>query len=461
MRLEEERLLALEERIDADLALGRSSELVPELEALVRDHPYRERLVSQLMLALYRSAQQARALEEYRAARRRLVNELGLEPGPELEQLQHRILEHDPSLESPAAVRVERSPRTPRPGRKSLVGSGAVAIAAAVAIGIMLGTGGTSASTNSAKAVAVLPNSVAAIDPKTNRVVDDIRVGNSPSRVAVAAGAVWVLNGDDRTVSRIDLATRAVRTVAVGGTPTDLTVANGAVWVVDGFAGKVYGIDSRTGYIERTVGLPLPNHDYDAFRLGAFAAPGRGAIWISGAVGSKAVGPQTPGPAFTPFLWRLDPVRNRVVWRRQGRATEGGGSIAVGHDAVWVGSSSGAGVVRVDPRSNSAATVDTPSFGDVTGKWLATGAGAIWEADRDGTLSKIDPFAERTQRSIGVAANASAVTVGFGSVWVTDLAAGTLLRVDPTTTTVVQSINLGGSPNGVAVGEDAVWVSVD
>jgi DNA-binding SARP family transcriptional activator len=79
-RLEESRLAALEERVDAELALGEDARLVGELEALVREHPLRERMIAQLMLALYRSGRQADALDAYRGARRRLVDELGSSP---------------------------------------------------------------------------------------------------------------------------------------------------------------------------------------------------------------------------------------------------------------------------------------------------------------------------------------------------------------------------------------------
>ncbi|HZT44885.1 MAG TPA: AfsR/SARP family transcriptional regulator [Gaiellaceae bacterium] len=100
-RLDELRLVALEERIEADLALGREAEVVPELEALVAANPYRERLHGQLMLALYRSGRQADALERYQALRRLLDEELGLEPGELVKDLQKAILGHDPSLASP------------------------------------------------------------------------------------------------------------------------------------------------------------------------------------------------------------------------------------------------------------------------------------------------------------------------------------------------------------------------
>jgi DNA-binding SARP family transcriptional activator len=93
-RLEELRLAALEERIEADLATGRHAERVGELEALVADHPLRERLRGQLMLALYRSERQAEALKVYQDARRTLVEELGLEPSVALQRLEKAILQH-------------------------------------------------------------------------------------------------------------------------------------------------------------------------------------------------------------------------------------------------------------------------------------------------------------------------------------------------------------------------------
>ena len=97
-RLEELRLAAVEERIDAELALGRQLALVSELETLVAENPYRERFRAQLMLALYRSGRQAEGLDVYRQTRALLTDELGLEPGTELQELQRAILVQDPSL---------------------------------------------------------------------------------------------------------------------------------------------------------------------------------------------------------------------------------------------------------------------------------------------------------------------------------------------------------------------------
>ena len=101
--LDERRLAALEDRIESDLALRRHAQLVAELETLVAEHPLRERLRGQLMLALYRSGRQAEALEEYRRTRETLVDELGIEPSEELQELQRAMLRHDPELEARSA----------------------------------------------------------------------------------------------------------------------------------------------------------------------------------------------------------------------------------------------------------------------------------------------------------------------------------------------------------------------
>jgi DNA-binding SARP family transcriptional activator len=121
-RLEEVRLGAVEDRIEADLAIGRHVEVVGELEDLVRDHPLRERLRAQLMLALYRSGRQADALWVHQAGRRALVDELGIEPGRQLRQLQQAILEQDPELDFSPSTVVESSPKSAFVGRDREVG---------------------------------------------------------------------------------------------------------------------------------------------------------------------------------------------------------------------------------------------------------------------------------------------------------------------------------------------------
>jgi DNA-binding SARP family transcriptional activator len=109
--LDELRLEALEDRLEADLEAGRHRELIPELEILAAQHPLRERLLEQLMIALYRSGRQADALATYRLARRRLVDELGLDPGAAVMRLERAILAHDLPI----------SPRTRRDAPPSLL----------------------------------------------------------------------------------------------------------------------------------------------------------------------------------------------------------------------------------------------------------------------------------------------------------------------------------------------------
>ena len=122
-RLEELRLVALEERFAAELALGRDAELLAELRNVADSYPLRERLQAQLMLALYRAGRQSEALENFAATRRHLHDELGLEPGAELRELQRRILQHDPTLAvalgSGSATRVSLpTPPNPLLGRE-------------------------------------------------------------------------------------------------------------------------------------------------------------------------------------------------------------------------------------------------------------------------------------------------------------------------------------------------------
>ncbi len=100
-RLEESRVAAIEDRVEADLALGLHAELIGEMEALVQEHPLRERLWAQLMTALYRAGRQADALRAYQRARAELAEQLGINPGPALRQVEQAVLGHDPALSPP------------------------------------------------------------------------------------------------------------------------------------------------------------------------------------------------------------------------------------------------------------------------------------------------------------------------------------------------------------------------
>jgi DNA-binding SARP family transcriptional activator len=121
-RLEGMRLTVMEDRVEADLALGRHAALAAELERLVAEHPFRERLWGQLMVALYRAGRQAEALGAFRRAREVLGEELGLEPSPWLSRLQEQVLLHDPDLGQPQAAGPPRPAHNLPAQRTSFVG---------------------------------------------------------------------------------------------------------------------------------------------------------------------------------------------------------------------------------------------------------------------------------------------------------------------------------------------------
>jgi DNA-binding SARP family transcriptional activator len=124
-RLEELRIDALEERFEAQLSLGEHREIISELQQAVQESPFRERLWRQLMLALYRSGRAADALETYRSARRVQVEQLGIEPGPELRRMQEAILAHDPTIafagSFTAGARIGAGPASPLEDRRDEV----------------------------------------------------------------------------------------------------------------------------------------------------------------------------------------------------------------------------------------------------------------------------------------------------------------------------------------------------
>jgi DNA-binding SARP family transcriptional activator len=165
-RLEERRLLALEGRIDAELALGGGPELVGELERLVSEYPFQQRLLGQLMLSLYRAGRPADALAAYQAFRRRFAEELGLEPSAELRTLERRILEQDATLGPAAAAAAVESPR--RVTRARMLAGAVVlaAVAASATVGVELGTGGSSARPPTTPTLAERPTT-SSLDGKT------------------------------------------------------------------------------------------------------------------------------------------------------------------------------------------------------------------------------------------------------------------------------------------------------
>jgi YVTN family beta-propeller protein len=444
-RLEELRLAALEERIEADLTLGRHAELVAELEALVREHPFREGLRAQLIIALYRCGRQADALDAYRQARETLVDELGLEPSRELQELERSILTHDPRLVGVAPRRRARL-RTRRRGGRWIAIGGACLLAAAIGgVVVMLAR-----VDDDGRRVSVVPNSIAVVDPKTNRLVASIGVGDGPTSIAVDAGKVWVLNRDAQTISLVDGKTRAlVKTFGVGATPTDLAVSPGRVWVGDSVTSSVLELDPETGTVVRRIAAPplTPPPRRPSEPVGGAVAVGFGAVWF-------ASGHST--------LTRIDPGTGSVVARirHPGIAARDRPYLSVGERAVWVSTCCEV-VVRVDPRGNSVAEAVPGAFrgpiaAGLGGVWLAdTSEGLLWRIEPRGTIARNSPA-----RTIEVGRTPLDVAVGEGSIWVAS-GDGTVSRVDPKSNEVIATIDLGRSLGGIAIGQGAVWVAVD
>ena len=438
-RLEESRLVVLEDRIDADLASGEHARLVGELEALVREHPLRERLQGQLMLALYRSGRQADALETYHIARDRLIDELGLEPGPELKELERAILAQDPALSAPRR-RTARQPRTVARARWRggwlIAAGGAVLLAAIVAVAVKLSESGASA-------VTVAGNSLAAINPASDRVVSAVAVGARPGAVVFGSGSLWTANPDDQTVSRVNPATMSVQVIPVGGPPTGIAAAGGGLWVVQSNANpaansiSVAQIDPEYN----SLGSAVPFDNVYPEGSGAVAAWGN-SVWVAPSTG---------------LLTRLNAVTGAVIPPRIDPNASPAGIAITPDGAIWLTDSDANEVVRVDPTG-----LLTPILVGDTPTAIAAGAGAVWVVDSlDDDVIRIDPNSRSITDTISVGDSPAGIAVGDGSVWVANAGDGTVTRIDPANDHIQKTIHVGGSPTALTVADGRVWVAVD
>ncbi|MGI8413561.1 MAG: ABC transporter substrate-binding protein [Solirubrobacteraceae bacterium] len=423
--LEERRLLALEQRIDAELASGKGPELVPELGRLVREHPLRERLIAQLMLAVYRAGQQADALAILQSARHRLSEQLGLQPGPALRDLEQRILQQDPTLgpDRPQAAGHE-------PPDHRLISTVAAALTLVSLIGAVLLvlthhaaalrlTGDTdrlvAVSVGSAKPVGVtqLPASpgaatagdgwlwvanpsaedIAKVDPKSGAVVDHIHVSGEPGAVVSGGGAIWVASTLGATIARIDPSTdETTQTINLGGAnPVALAFASGRLWVADSTDKALLEIDPSNGSVKRTLSLN-----------------------------------------FAPS------------------------ALALGAGAIWIPSYDSGTVQEVDPASGQ--TLDTVHVGNGPAD-LTFGLGAVWVANSlDGTVSRIDPETVSVVATIPVGNGPSALAVDTEAVWSANKYSGSVTRIDPRHNAAATTVAVGGRPESLVIANGRLWV---
>jgi YVTN family beta-propeller protein len=494
-RLAELRLVALEDRIEAELRLGRHRELVAELEGLVREQPLRERLWAQLMLALYRSGRQADALLAYQRARSVLVEELGIDPGADLRRLHTAILAQDPALDLPAPPKADPNPELdagqeegaqvlslhettqaaqaaagaeeqtpsqtagsrsrlrlvqaepadvvdlresgdqrrvvpadPRRSRWRLVMAGAL-VAVLVATALVADR----IADRGSGVAAIAANSLGLIHAKSNALVAQVPLEARSGQVATGAGAVWVANEEQGTVSRVDAAARrVVQRITVGRDPAGVAAGDGVVWVANSGDRSVSWINPSTNTVVKTV--PVGNGPTGI-------ALGEGAVWVANSLDNS--------------VSRIDADTGKV------EATIGVGGtpsgVAAGLGAIWVSNTTDGTVSRISPSSN---TVVHPIPVGNGPRAIAVGADAVWVANGlDGTVSRIDPASDTVVAIFGVGDGPSAVAVGPGAVWAASEVRGTVTRLDPDTNRVVRTIDVGSAPAGAAVVGDGLWVT--
>jgi YVTN family beta-propeller protein len=431
-RLEESRLAALEDRIEADLALGRHAKLVGELEGLAREYPMRERFQRQLMLALYGSGRQGEALEHYRGARRRMVDEIGIEPSAAMQALEQQILNQDPALEAPPRPSIaQRTQVHGRDGRRVLLIAlgGILLLAVAVAAAIRSDESGS----------AVEPNSVAVIDTESKHVLDQVAVGIRPDEIAAGEDAIWVANVDDASVSQIDPEDQTVVGTRSPGTSVDaLAVGSSGVWVSDVMSSLAVHLDPEFRDVADRVRVPGP----PTFARGlAPIAVGEGAVWIGN--GSATV--MKVDPASRSVTARID-VGNEPT------------AIAASRFGVWVADDTDNTVTRIDPETTAVTSTTPVGVGPTD---VAVGEGAVWVANGDdGTVGRLDRKTGAVITTIAVGGHPTGIAVGDGAVWVASSDDGTVTRINPQSNEVEAIIEVGESPRSLVVADGRVWVTV-
>jgi DNA-binding SARP family transcriptional activator/ABC-type transport system substrate-binding protein len=427
-RLEDLRLVAIEERIEAELALGQHDTLVPELEALTAEHPLRERLRGQQMLALYRAGRQAEALRVYSETRKRLVEELGIEPGQALKEREQAILRQDPALDpAPVVASVRRR-------RGALMGALALVVAGGAAAAIVLVTQGGA---HSARALAQ-PESNVFLAAGSGKVVRQVAVPGT-AHVRFGLGSLWSVSVDGE-LTRVDPETgKTVARIGLGITPSGLAAGAGSVWVTDLNSRTLLRVDPALNVVADRIPLPKAGNEQTQDVLVA-----DGSVWI-------AHGGENPGA----WVERLDPATGRVRHRFSILGGEAS-ALAFADGALWVASAPAGDLRKIDPGTNSIVHRVHLKEGICC---LAAGAGYVWAAvNPDATIWKLGEDGSIVS-TIKLPARIESLSYGNGSLWVADGEAGTVVRIDPTTD-ARRTYRLGHHLTGVAVQKGLVVVGV-
>jgi len=449
MRLEELRLSAVEERLEADLALGRHRELVPELESLVTDHPLRERLAGQLMRTLYASGRQAEALAVYRDLRRRLVEQLGIEPSPELHQVERGILQQDAALTPPTQPRPKRR-------RRLVVALGtmlALVLAGVISAAVIVPGG----SSKPPPPPVVKANSLVELDPETGRVVSVTPVGDTPVSLTATPGAVWVVNRGDRTVTRVDTKSHATRTIGGVSFANDIAADGHAnVWVSGLSTHAVARIsDGTSAYPTQASRPPTITVPKSAGAL----AVGAGYLWVT-----DGVVDDTGWLGSTVSL--VDLRSRRVVASLPAGPTPI--AVQTGYGSAWIANYAETASVSVIRPGSPRDVIPIDVHRDGTPLSIAVGEESVWALTFGGTVFRIDPDTRRIVNRIvldkpPLQPEPLMISVGAGYVWVTARDDFAVLKIDPRTNKVAGRFTIGNIdavPCGVRATDDAVWVTI-
>jgi DNA-binding SARP family transcriptional activator len=432
-RLEELRLSAFEERIEAELATGRHRALIPELEGLIAEHPLRERLRAQLMRALYASSRQAEALAVYTDTRRLLVDELGIEPSAPLRELERQILNQDAGLlrrqaappPAPPPRERPRDARPPPPRRLRHALLAATALGGVLLAVILLSGGHGTQRLRIAGPGAVLFLGAGSGDP-----LGQLSTGPGASRMRFGLGALWKLE-DPGQLLRIDPSTMRLKRTTPIGFAGDIAVADNGVWV-SGDTNTLVRVDPAYGTVAQRI--RLPHHGLDQPRSGGGVAFGAGSVWV--AQGHSRV-------------LRIDPAAERT---QHVFDVPDAGVLAFGGGTLWVGSSELGKLTKIDPRTN--AVVASARIGPSI-CCLAVGGGYVWAANDSG-IWKISGEGQPIAVT-ELPGEAGEMSYGEGALWATS--AGYVIRVDGRSGSA-KRWHIGYSLNGIAAGGGRVAVSV-
>jgi streptogramin lyase len=385
------------------------------------------------MLALYRVGRQADALERYREGRRSLVEEIGIEPSRELQELQAAILRQDPALDlptptSPPSKTAATAPRPAKPRRSRPV------IAAICVLAVAAGVFGAVVAEGPARHLTLGREALGVIDPVSGAVVASRAIGGAPGPIAVGRRIAWLGDGDQkRVVAVLPTSLRPVAVARIGAFPFQLATDGSSVWVGDSFDGMLTRVGS-SGTVTAAF-KPEPN---STGRLAL--AYGAGSLWI----GSQDAS-----------LTELDPHSDKPIAVTHGIGKPN--AVAVTAGAVWVAEATSDRLLRVALTSHRVIE-PVPIGGTATD--LAVGDGAVWAVTPEqGRLWRVEPKTGAVTASVDIGPDFSLIAIISHEVWVAS-PSGTVERIDPAQNAVIRTLHFDGPIGGIAGGDGRLWISV-